>query len=58
MERWDGTCGKRAADVCPESFETYEEYEAAQITAAEYADLAAEAKWEQQQERRYEKRIL
>ena len=26
FEMWSGECGKRAYDVCPESFETPEEY--------------------------------
>ena len=53
-EKWNGECGKRSHDVCPEMYEDIESYEKAQIKAAEYAELAAEAKWEMRQERRNE----
>ena len=48
-----GDCGKKPWQKCPDEMTEQE-----QIEAAEYADLAAEAKWEQQQEQRNEKRIL
>ena len=47
-ELWSGECGKRAHDVCPESFETPEEYEA---YVDEYEDLKADYLWEQKRDR-------
>ena len=52
-ENW-GDCGKPPYGVCIDMYEDDSAYEAAQIEAAEYADLAAEAKWEALQERRHE----
>ena len=47
-EKWSGECGKRAHDVCPESFETPEEYEA---YVDEYDDLKADHDYEQRRDR-------
>jgi len=48
FEKWSGECGKKAKDVCPESFETDEEAEAA---AEEYEDLRGEYLYEQKRDR-------
>ena len=49
-----GDCGKPPHGVCQDMYENEEDFLIAQDEAAEYADLAAEARWEQQQERRNE----
>ena len=46
-ERRSGECGKRAWQVCPESFETQEEAKEAAELAAE---LRAEHEWNRQNE--------
>ena len=51
-ELGSGKCGKRRDDVCPESFETDEEYEAARQDAEDREDLRGDYLWEQEKDRR------
>ena len=50
-ELWSGDCGKRPNQVCPEMYETDEDYEIARQAAEDKADEYADYKYEQQRER-------
>ena len=50
-ELGSGKCGKRRDDVCPESFESEEDYETARQAAEDKADEYGDFKYEQQRDR-------
>ena len=51
-ELWSGECGRRRNQVCPESYESEEEYEQARQKAQDYEEEKADYLYECEKDRR------